>query len=275
MSDILIFRAALWLGLVMAPWLSWMGSREAAPYGRHYPPRAAAAAAPHSALPTRLAWLIMESPPLLLTPPIFGFGRFSPLLVPRVLVVIFVLHYVHRALIYPFRMRPSPNRNLPTFVFVSGLLFNVYNTYIQVRSVSHFTSYSAQWLSSSTFLFGFFLFISGMAVNIWADSALVSLRKPDKAASMHAARNYAAKGTSELYKVPKGGLFEVITCPNYFGEIIEWLGWAIATSSFAGFVFLALSVSNLLPRALAHHRWFIENFPNYPRKRKALVPFIL
>ena len=38
---------------------------------------------------------------------------------------------------------------------------------------------------------------------------------------------------------------------------------------------LALSAANLVPRALATHRWYRERFPDYPQDRKALIPFVL
>lgn len=40
------------------------------------------------------------------------------------------------------------------------------------------------------------------------------------------------------------------------------------------FVFVWTAV-NLVPRALAHHRWYREHFEDYPRQRKALIPFVL
>jgi len=66
-----------------------------------------------------------------------------------------------------------------------------------------------------------------------------------------------------------------ISCPNYFGEIIEWFGWAIATWSLAGLAFAIFTFSNLVPRALAHHRWYLSKFPNYPKKRRAIIFWLL
>ena len=56
--------------------------------------------------------------------------------------------------------------------------------------------------------------------------------------------------------------------------MIEWLGWAIMTWSFAGLVFFFWTVANLLPRALANHRWYQEKFPEYPTDRKAIIPYL-
>ena len=51
------------------------------------------------------------------------------------------------------------------------------------------------------------------------------------------------------YHIPEGFLFKYVSCPNYLGEIIEWLGWAILTLSPAGLVFFIWTFSNLVPRA--------------------------
>jgi len=80
------------------------------------------------------------------------------------------------------------------------------------------------------------------------------------------------KANPNDYSIPRGGLFRLVSCPNYLGEIIEWLGWALLTWSPAGLAFAAWTMANLVPRARAHHRWYRERFPDYPARRKALVP---
>jgi steroid 5-alpha reductase family enzyme len=74
------------------------------------------------------------------------------------------------------------------------------------------------------------------------------------------------------YRLPDEGLFRWISCPNYFGEIVEWTGWAVATWSLAGLSFALWTVANLAPRAWANHQWYLRHMPEYPRERKALVP---
>ena len=45
-----------------------------------------------------------------------------------------------------------------------------------------------------------------------------------------------------------------------------------AIDNAAGLAFAAWTMANLVPRARAHHRWYRERFPDYPARRKALVP---
>ena len=59
------------------------------------------------------------------------------------------------------------------------------------------------------------------------------------------------------------------------GEIIEWIGWAILTWSLSGFVFAIWTIANLVPRAFTHHKWYQENFSDYPKNRKAIIPGII
>ena len=78
----------------------------------------------------------------------------------------------------------------------------------------------------------------------------------------------------EEYVVPTGFLFKKITSPNYFGETIEWLGWALLTFNFAGFVFFIWTIFNLLPRAISTHKWYQSKFKDYPKNRKIFIPYI-
>ena len=39
------------------------------------------------------------------------------------------------------------------------------------------------------------------------------------------------------YKIPVGGLYRLLSCPNYFGELLEWIGFAIAAWSLPAFMF--------------------------------------
>jgi len=92
-----------------------------------------------------------------------------------------------------------------------------------------------------------------------ADAILVRLREPG----------------GSRYRVPEGGLYRWVSCPNYLGEIVEWLGWAVATWSLPGLAFAVFTMANLVPRAMANHRWYRQEFPDYPETRRALIPGVL
>jgi steroid 5-alpha reductase family enzyme len=76
------------------------------------------------------------------------------------------------------------------------------------------------------------------------------------------------------YKIPHGGLYRFISSPNYFGELLEWSGFAIAAQTLAGWAFFFFTFANLAPRAVSHHRWYREKFSEYPSSRRALIPFL-
>jgi hypothetical protein len=35
------------------------------------------------------------------------------------------------------------------------------------------------------------------------------------------------------------------------------------------------TAANLIPRALGHHAWYRGHFADYPRARRAVIPFLL
>jgi 3-oxo-5-alpha-steroid 4-dehydrogenase 1 len=167
-------------------------------------------------------------------------------------------HYIYRAFIYPLAVRRDKGR-MPIAVVALGMCFNVVNTYLNGRYLYHFSGgYADAWLVDPRFLVGTAVFVAGLLVNLQADHVLRELRRPGESG----------------YQIPHGGLFRWVSCPNYLGEIVEWIGWAIATWSIPGAAFALWTIANLAPRARSHHEWYKRRFPNYPDDRKALVPGI-
>jgi steroid 5-alpha-reductase len=139
-----------------------------------------------------------------------------------------------------------------------AFLFNLLNSYVQAKWVSHYKNYDDGLCFWGVFFVGLLVFFVGMGINIWCDKVLLKL-----------------KGEGKGYVIPKGGFFEVVSCPNYFGEIVEWFGWALMTWSWAGLGFFVYTFANLGPRARANHRWYLEKFgEDYPKKRKAVIPYL-
>jgi 3-oxo-5-alpha-steroid 4-dehydrogenase 1 len=76
------------------------------------------------------------------------------------------------------------------------------------------------------------------------------------------------------YKIPYGGLFEYVSAANLAAEILEWFGFAIACWSLPALTFACFTFFNTAPRGRSHHKWYIEKFEEYPKNRKAVIPFI-
>jgi len=222
-----------------------------APYGRH------ARAGWGPSMPSRLVWVVMESPSVLVFFVVFAFGAHRGEVVPLVLLVLWQLHYVHRTYVFPFRIRAKGKRT-PVVVGFMALAFTSVNAWVNAAWIGHLGTYELGWLVDPRFLGGVALFLVGWVINLHADTVLIRLRAPGETG----------------YRIPQGGLYRYVSCPNYLGEILEWIGWALATWSLAGAAFAVYTIANLAPRARTHHRWYQDTFPDYPPERRALLPFI-
>jgi 3-oxo-5-alpha-steroid 4-dehydrogenase 1 len=223
-----------------------------APYGRH---------TRRNWGPTigdKLGWIVMEAPSPIFFAIFFAVGIKSITITAIAFLVLWEAHYIHRAFIYPFSRRAGASGMAVTVVSM-GFLFNIGNAYLNGRYLFTLSGgYGNGWLLTPQFICGAALFVTGFVINRTADDDLRSLRKPGESG----------------YKIPDGGLYRWISCPNYFGEILTWIGWAVATWSLPGLAFAVWTIANLAPRARAHHLWYKKQFADYPSRRKALVPAI-
>lgn len=179
-----------------------------------------------------------------------------------VLSAMWFTHYVNRSTIYPLRAHSMSPMNVLTFL--SSVLFNGANAYTNGMWVAKYGSYPDSLLQKPRFWFGVALWGIGWWLNVYHDNILFRLR-----------RERQVKDTKKRYSIPHGGLFEYISCPNYFSETLEWVGWAIACyPSPPANVFVLSTIANLFPRAWRSHKWYKQEFPNYPPDRKAVVPLL-
>ena len=242
-----LMAAILGAGLAAAIALLWTS----APYGRHgrqgWGPT----------LPGRLGWMVMESPAVLLVGWLFAQGPHSGDPAPRVLLGLWMLHYVHRTFIFPFRLHST--KPMPILVAALAFGFQTAAAFMTAPWLSELGHYPASWLRDPRFLLGAALFLGGWVGNLHADTVLMRLRRPGDTG----------------YHIPRGGLFRWVTSANYFAELVMWAGWAVATWSAAGLTFFLFCVANLAPRAAQHHRWYLAHFgAQYPAERRRLLPFL-
>jgi protein-S-isoprenylcysteine O-methyltransferase Ste14 len=206
----------------------------------------------------KLGWIIMETPILITVSYFYLVGR-NPINVSVVIVGAFVFHYIHRALIFPHRIKVEGKR-MPVGIVLATMAFYTVNGYLIGHYYGSLRDYPIEWLLDPRFVLGMALFAAGFVINVTSDNILINLRGPGESG----------------YKIPRGGLFEYVSCPNFFGEIVEWIGFALMSWSLPGVVYAAWVSLTLFSTGLRTHRWYIERFgASYPRDRKAVFPRLI
>ncbi len=252
MSALEIHEIGCWVMVGLAAATALALTFIVAPYGRHnrsgWGPQ----------IPGKLGWVLMEAPSLVGFLWFYLRGEHRAELVPLVLLGLWQLHYINRTIIYPLRTRPS-GKTMPVFIAAMAFGFNIFNAWLNATWISALGDYPVEWLTTPAFIIGALLMIGGFGLNMWSDHILINLRRPGETG----------------YVIPDRGPHRLVAAPNYLGELIEWIGWAVMTWSFAGLAFALYTAANLAPRAIAHRRWYRERFPDYPRERRAIVPYLL
>lgn len=223
-----------------------------APFGRHTTTKWG------PSVNNKLAWIVMEAPSLLIMLYFLLYGSQSLTTYAWIPFAFWIFHYFNRTLIYPFRIKAT-EKKMPLVIMLNAILFNLMNAGLNgyyLAELSDPNQYDVSFLTAPTTIIGASLFIIGMGINWKADHILIHLRKPGETG----------------YKIPRGWLFEYISSPNLFGEVIEWTGFAIMAWNLPALTFMVWTYANLVPRAKNHHDWYHQKFPNYPKDRKIIFP---
>lgn len=209
----------------------------------------------------RLGWFLMEFPALASFLWFYKSGPHASGLLPLVFCVLFAGHYIHRSLIYPLQIRPAEGAQVKFVIILLANLFNITNGYLNGAWLSRYgvNLYDTGWIKDPRFSVGITMFVAGLVLNKHSDAILQKLRSTPDAG----------------YRVPYGGGFRFVSNPHYLGELVQWSGFALASWSPAAGAFVLFSAANLVPRAIATHRWYRNTFTDYPPGRKAIVPFIM
>lgn len=226
----------------------------AAPFGRHTSEKWG------YAINNKLGWCIMELPSWLIMLYFFLDSIRSGHSMVWVVFIPWLLHYTNRTFIYPIRIRPTPKK-MPLFIVANAIFFNLVNAGLNgyyLAALAPAEKYNTAWLTSGHFIGGLLIFITGMYINLRSDHILINLRAPGETG----------------YKIPKGFLFNRISSPNLFGEIIEWSGFALMAWNLPALSFMIWTFANLVPRAKNHHDWYKKHFPDYPAERKIVFPYL-
>ncbi|KAL8224157.1 hypothetical protein R6Q57_019632 [Mikania cordata] len=101
------------------------------------------------------------------------------------------------------------------------------------------------------------LFLIGIIGNFYHHYILANLRKD---------------GEKE-YKIPQGGLFDLVICPHYLFEVFAYVGISCISQTLYAFAFALGTVFYLIGRSYATREWYMSKFGDkFPKEVKAIIP---
>jgi protein-S-isoprenylcysteine O-methyltransferase Ste14 len=230
--------AIIVVGLVLVPILSLIE----APYGKFY------RSGFGLQVDGKVGWLIFECVPWLMF-----LNSLHLQGIKSYFVFCWMVHYIHRSIIYTW-LAPSMKPTAITAV-LGAIVFNIANGYNNAEWIGQHEY--PNWFTDWRCIAGSLLFWFGLFINVKSDYMLFDLKRLQKG-----------------YQIPRGFLYNYVSCPNYFGEIMEWAGWALMTWSWSGVAFLVFTSTNLIPRAYKTHQWYQQKFADYPKSRNVVIPYI-
>ena len=211
-----------------------------------------------------MGWFLMEVPALLVFPIFFFMGDNWNQPVALFLGGLWMFHYMNRAVITPMliRVAPGTQSSFNITVVVAGWATLALHSYLNGSFISQYGSHlhMEEWFSDPRFIAGLMIYICGFTINVKSDAILRNLRSKNQSAD------------EPRYKIPYGGLFKYVTCPQYFGEILSFLGFTIMTWGLGFLYIFAVTFLNLVPRAKDTHALVPQTISRLPQRAQNDLP---
>lgn len=227
----------------------------------------------------KMVYVIEYFGPLVIHPIIYMFQKqiygqqFSHSRDQTLLFAFVMIHFLKREyetiFVHKFSMDTMPFvnvfRNSGHYWILSGLLLAYFN-YAPPNYSSTSSSmimkflFGRQWIKTSNTVTGLLslLWVYAQLSNLWTHSTLASLRK----------------GNDKRRQIPRGYGFNLVSFPNYFFESLGWFSVALITQNWSDVLFLIVGTATMLTWAIQKHKRYRRDFPDYPKNRKAMFPFI-
>ena len=209
-------------------------------------------------LPSRLGMFLIYFPPVLLFPGVLVANEVTWTSWHMLVTALMMLHFGKRCFETLFVHKYSGVMNGWTVVTIGGLYacLSALLGLVAVEEVSVSMAESAafsQWLG-----LGLGVWILGTVINAYHHVLLANLRKPGETG----------------YKLPKGGLFGLVACPHYLGEIIAWCGYMIFFRHVGAYAATLTMSLYLLGRAHNTVKWYRGRVEGVPENWKRVIPFV-
>lgn len=102
------------------------------------------------------------------------------------------------------------------------------------------------------------MFLVGIVGNFYHHYLLSKLRKEGE----------------KQYKIPRGGLFDLVICPHYLFEILGFIGISCISQTVYALSFTVGSAGYLIGRSYATRKWYLSKFEDFPKDVKAIIPYV-
>ncbi|RKP06463.1 3-oxo-5-alpha-steroid 4-dehydrogenase-domain-containing protein [Thamnocephalis sphaerospora] len=107
----------------------------------------------------------------------------------------------------------------------------------------------------------------------WSCIAVFVFAELSNLSTHYTLRNLRPPGT-RIRRIPYGYGFSLVSCPNYTFELVAWAAFSLLTGSWAAWFFFVVSFGQIYQWAVKKHKAYKREFPDYPRNRTALIPFL-
>lgn len=187
---------------------------------------------------TRLGTLVFDGAPML-----FAIGYAMTIgaaltTIQWMMTILFVLHFGKRCVEALFVHKYSGPIDVFSVVQITGF-------YCFAVWLGLFTTASVTQAPDVTTWIGLATFAGGTVINAYHHVLLANLRP---------------RGSTE-YVIPRGGLFSVVVCPHYLGELIAWLGIALVSRQPAMYIWFLGETAYLVVRSHNTLKWYRARFP--------------
>ncbi|KAF9483212.1 hypothetical protein BDN70DRAFT_874089 [Pholiota conissans] len=221
----------------------------------------------------RTVFLVEYVGPLIIHPLFYYFPKFwygkdvQHSALQKYVFAFVMLHFVKRELETVFVHRFS-NATMPWFNIVKN------STHYHLLSGALLAAdvYRPKFSATSPYIVGTirnnekFLWIGA---GVWAFAELSNLHT-------HLTVRALRPAGSRKRGIPYGYGFSLVSFPNYFFETIAWATICVMTGSVGASIFTVVAVAQMAIWAIKKHKNYKKEFgKEYPRNRKAMIPFIL
>ncbi|ERM93635.1 hypothetical protein AMTR_s00004p00149160 [Amborella trichopoda] len=137
-----------------------------------------------------------------------------------------------------------------------------------------FIVFLSYFLSSITMIYSLYLTLPQFALDLKYIGVPLFLLGITGNSYHHCLLSKLRKNQSDGYKIPSGGLFGLVVCPHYLFEILGFVGVTFIAQTPYSLATTLGTISYLMGRSYATRKWYLSQFKDFPRERKALIPYI-